>query len=92
MLLYNCRKTKEKLKEVEFMFTLVWLSKRGEIKKELESGSSAMLQLWVLQNATSGYAIILDEDGKIIKAFESKNKQMAMPIELEDFPFNVERV
>ena len=74
------------------MFTLVWLSKRGEIKKELESGSSAMLQLWVLQNATSGYAIILDEDGKIIKAFESKNKQMAMPIELEDFPFNVERV
>ena len=74
------------------MFTLVWLSKRGEVKKELESGSSAMLQLWVVQNVTSGYAIILDEDFNIIKAFESKNKQMAMPIKPEDFPFNVERV
>ena len=74
------------------MFTLVWLSKRGEVKKELESGSSAMLQLWVVQNVTSGYAIILDEDFNIIKAFESKNKQMAMPIKPEDFPFNIERV
>ena len=74
------------------MFTLVWLSKRGEIKKELESGSSAMLQLWILQNVTSGYAVILDEDGKIVKVYESKNKQMPMPIKLEDFPFNVERV
>lgn len=71
------------------MFTLVWLSKRGEIKKEIESGSSAMLQLWVLQNVTSGYAVILDEDFNIIKAFESKNKQMAIPIKLEDFPFNI---
>lgn len=74
------------------MFTLVWMSKRGEIKKQLESGSSAMLQLWVVQNVTSGYAVILDENLKIIKAFESKNKQMAMPIKPEDFPFNVERV
>ena len=73
------------------MFTLVWLSKRGEIKKELESGSSAMLQLWALQNVTSGYAVILDEDGNIIKAFESKNKQMAMPIEIESFPFIIEK-
>lgn len=71
------------------MFTLVWMSKRGEIKKELEGGSSAMLQLWVLQNVTSGYAVILDENYKIIKAFESKNKQMAMPIKLEDFPFDI---
>lgn len=71
------------------MFTLVWMSKRGEIKKELESGSSAMLQLWVLQNVTSGYAVILDEDFKIVKAFESKNKQMAMPISVEEFPFDI---
>ena len=71
------------------MFTLVWLSKRGEVKKELESGSSAMLQLWVVQNVTSGYAIILDEDFNIIKAFESKNKQMAMPINVEEFPFEI---
>lgn len=71
------------------MFTLVWMSKRGEIKKELESGSSAMLQLWVLQNVKSGYAVILDEDDKIVKAFESKNKQMAMPISIEEFPFDI---
>ena len=71
------------------MFTLVWMSKRGEIKKELESGSSAMLQLWILQNVTSGYAAILDEDCNIIKVFESKNRQMAMPIKLEDFPFKI---
>ena len=71
------------------MFTLVWMSKRGEIKKELESGSSAMLQLWILQNVTSGYAVILDEDDKIIKAFESKNKQMAMPIDIDEFPFDI---
>lgn len=74
------------------MFTLVWMSKKGQVKKEVESCSSAMLQLWVLQNVTSGYAIILDEDYNIIKAFESKNKQMAMPMKIEDFPFNVERV
>ena len=74
------------------MFTLVWLSKRGEVKKELESGSSAMLSLWVVQNVKSGYAVILDEDDKIIKVYESKNKQMAMPIKPEDFPFNMERV
>ena len=74
------------------MFTLVWMSKRGEIKKELESGSSAMLQLWILQNVTSGYAVILDEDDKIVKVYESKNRQMAMPIKLEDFPFNMVRV
>ena len=73
------------------MFTLVWLSKRGEVKKELESGSSAMLQLWVVQNVTSGYAVILDEDCNIIKVFESKNRQMAMPIKPEDFPFNIEK-
>ena len=71
------------------MFTLVWMSKRGEIKKELESGSSAMLQLWALQNVTSGYAVILDEDFKIVKVFESKNKQMAMPISVEEFPFDI---
>ena len=71
------------------MFTLVWMSKRGEIKKELESGSSAMLQLWVLQNVTSGYAVILDEDFKIVKVFESKNKQMPMPISVEEFPFDI---
>ena len=71
------------------MYQLIWMSKRGEIKKELESGSSAMLQLWVLQNVTSGYAVILDENYKIIKAFESKNKQMAMPINVEEFPFNI---
>lgn len=71
------------------MFTLVWMSKRGEIKKHLESGSKAMLQLWVLQNVTSGYAVILDEDFKIIKVFESKNKQMAMPINVEEFPFDI---
>lgn len=71
------------------MYQLIWLSKRGEIKKQLEGGSSAMLQLWALQNVTSGYAIILDENYKIIKAFESKNKQMAMPINIEEFPFDV---
>lgn len=71
------------------MFTLVWMSKRGEIKKELESGSSAMLQLWVLQNVISGYAVILDENYKIIKVFESKNKQMAMPIDIDKFPFEI---
>ena len=86
------QKGKTKLKEVEFMYQLIWMSKKGQIKKQLESGSKAMLQLWVLQNVTSGYAVILDEDFKIVKAFESKNKQMAMPIKLEDFPFNVERV
>lgn len=71
------------------MFTLVWMSKRGEIKKELKSGSSAMLQLWVLQNVISGYAVILDENYKIIKVFESKNKQMAMPIDIDKFPFEI---
>lgn len=71
------------------MYQLIWMTKKGQIKKQLESGSSAMLQLWVLQNVTSGYAIILDENYKIIKAFESKNKQMAMPISVEEFPFEV---
>lgn len=71
------------------MYQLIWMSKKGQIKKQLESGSSAMLSLWVLQNVTSGYAVILDEDFKIVKAFESKNKQMAMPIEIEAFPFEI---
>ena len=82
-------KDKNKLKEVEFMFTMIWMSKKGQIKKRLESGSSAMLQLWVLQNITSGYAVILDENYKIIKVFESKNKQMAMPIDIDEFPFDI---
>ena len=73
------------------MYQLIWMNKKGQVKKQLESGSKAMLQLWVLQNVTSGYAVILDEDFKIVKAFESKNKQMAMPIKLEDFPFNIEK-
>ena len=51
------------------------MNKKGQVKKQLESGSKAMLQLWVLQNVTSGYAVILDEDFKIVKVFESKNKQ-----------------
>ena len=71
------------------MFTMIWLSKKGETKKVLESGSSAMLQLWVIQNITSGYAVILDENHNIIKVYESKNKQMPMPIEVEDFPFDI---
>ena len=71
------------------MYQLIWMSKKGQIKKQLESGSKAMLQLWVLQNVTSGYAVILDEDFKIVKAFESKNKQMAMPISVEKFPFDI---
>lgn len=71
------------------MFTMVWLSKRGEIKKQLESGSSAMLQLWAVQNVNSGYVVILDENLKIIKALESKNKSMPMPINIEDFPFDI---
>ena len=77
------------MKEVEFMYQLIWMSKKGQIKKQLESGSKAMLQLWVLQNVTSGYAVILDEDFKIVKVFESKNKQMAMPINVEEFPFDI---
>ena len=77
------------MKEVEFMYQLIWMNKKGQIKKQLESGSSAMLQLWALQNVTSGYVVILDEDFKIIKAFESKNKQMAMPINIEEFPFDI---
>ena len=83
------QKGKTKLKEVEFMYQLIWMSKKGQIKKQLESGSSAMLQLWVLQNVTSGYAVILDEDFEIVKVFESKNKQMAMPMSIEKFPFNI---
>lgn len=71
------------------MFTLVWLSKKGQVKKELESNSSAMLKLWVVQNVTSGYAVILDENYNIVQAFESKNKSMAMPIEKEEFPFSI---
>lgn len=71
------------------MYQLIWMSKKGQIKKQLESGSSAMLSLWVLQNVTSGYAVILDEDFKIVKVFESKNKQMAMPINVEEFPFDI---
>lgn len=71
------------------MFTLVWMSKRGEIKKELESGSSAMLSLWALQNVKSGYVAIINEDCKIVKAYESKNKQMPMPISVEEFPFDI---
>lgn len=71
------------------MFTLVWLNKKGQVKKELESCSSAMLKLWVVQNVTSGYAVILDENYNIVQVFESKNKQMAMPIEREEFPFNI---
>lgn len=71
------------------MYQLIWMNKKGQIKKQLESGSSAMLQLWALQNVTSGYVVILDEDFKIIKAFESKNKQMAMPINIEEFPFDI---
>ena len=71
------------------MYQLIWMSKKGQIKKQLESGSKAMLQLWVLQNVTSGYAVILDEDFKIVKVFESKNKQMAMPISIGEFPFDI---
>ena len=71
------------------MYQLIWMSKKGQIKKQLKSGSKAMLQLWVLQNVTSGYAVILDENYKIIKAFESKNKQMAMRINVEEFPFDI---
>ena len=71
------------------MYQLIWMSKKGQIKKQLESGSKAMLQLWVLQNVTSGYAVILDGDFKIVKAFESKNRQMAMPISIEEFPFDI---
>ena len=71
------------------MYQLIWMNKRGQVKKQLESGSSAMLQLWVLQNVTSGYAVILDENYKIIKVFESKNKQMAMPIDIDKFPFEI---
>ena len=89
MILYNCRKTKNKMKEDEIMFTMIWMSKKGQIKKRLESGSSAMLQLWIVQNVTSGYAVILDENYKIVKVFESKNKQMAMPIDIDEFPFDI---
>lgn len=89
MILYTCRKTKNKTKEVEIMFTMIWMSKKGQIKKRLESGSSAMLQLWIVQNVTSGYAVILDENYKIVKVFESKNKQMAMPIDIDEFPFDI---
>ena len=71
------------------MYQLIWMNKKGQVKKQLESGSSAMLQLWVLQNVTSGYAVILDEDFKIVKVFESKNKQMAMPIDIDKFPFEI---
>lgn len=71
------------------MFTMIWMSKKGQIKKRLESGSSAMLQLWIVQNVTSGYAVILDENYKIVKVFESKNKQMAMPIDIDEFPFDI---
>ena len=71
------------------MFTMIWLTKRGQVKKQLESGSSAMLKLWIVQNVTSGYAVILDEDYNIIQVFESKNKSMAMPIDIEDFPFEI---
>ena len=71
------------------MYRLIWMNKKGQVKKQLESGSSAMLQLWVLQNVTSGYAVILDENYKIIKVFESKNKQMAMPIDIDKFPFEI---
>ena len=71
------------------MYQLIWMSKKGQIKKHLESGSKAMLQLWVLQNVTSGYAVILDEDFKIVKVFESKNKQMAVPISIGEFPFDI---
>jgi hypothetical protein len=82
-------KENKKTEEVEFMFILVWLNKKGQVKKELESNSSAMLKLWVVQNVTSGYAVILDENYNIVQAFESKNKSMAMPIEKEEFPFNI---
>lgn len=71
------------------MFTMIWLTKRGQVKKQLESGSSAMLKLWIVQNVTSGYAVILDEDYNIIQVFESKNKSMAMPIDKEKFPFEI---
>ena len=71
------------------MFTMVWLNKKGEIKKQLGSCSSAMLQLWILQNVNSGYAVILNEKMEIVKVFESKNKNMAMPINIEDFPFDI---
>ena len=71
------------------MYQLIWMNKKGQVKKQLESGSSAMLQLWVLQNVTSGYAVILDENYKIIKVFESKNKQMPMPIDIDKFPFEI---
>ena len=71
------------------MFTMVWLNKKGEIKKQLGSCSSAMLQLWIMQNVNSGYAVILNEQMEIVKVFESKNKNMAMPINIEDFPFDI---
>lgn len=71
------------------MYQLIWMTKKGLIKKQLESGSSAMLKLWVVQNVKSGYAVILDENYNIVQAFESKNKSMAMPIEKEEFPFNI---
>ena len=71
------------------MFTMVWMSKKGKIKKQLGSCSSAMLQLWILQNVTSGYAVILNKEMEIVKVFENKNKNMVMPINIEDFPFDI---
>lgn len=72
------------------MYQLIWMSKRGQIKKQLESGSSAMLQLWIIQNVTSGYAVILNEDNEIVKVFAvSKAHSMPMPIKIEEFPFEI---
>lgn len=72
------------------MYQLIWMSKRGQIKKQLESGSSAMLQLWIIQNVTSGYAVILNENNEIVKVFAvSKTHSMPMPIKIEEFPFEI---
>ena len=78
-------KDKNILKEVEIMFTLVWLSIKGQFKKQVKS----MLVLWAMQNLKSGYAVILDENKQVVEVYECQKQRVPKRIELEDFPFDI---
>ena len=70
------------------MFTLIMMTKSGKIKdKQLTCGSSAMLKLWVLQNVSSGYAVILNEQNEIVSVWVGGS--FPKEISQKDFPFNI---
>ena len=71
------------------MFTLVWLSRKGQFKKQVDCGLKSMLVLWAMQNLKSGYAVILDENKQVVEVYECQKQRIPKRIELEDFPFDI---